>query len=221
MRLKERICNKEAWIRYRDSLRYALHCCVRPFDGFWDLTHEKRGSLAAANTIIVLVLLTNLLQLGFTSFIFMPVNWDDVNLFMTMASFIFPFVVYCIANWCLTTLFDGKGTFKDIWMGTAYAMTPYVLIQLPLIVVSNFVTVEEGAFYTYFGYFSLIWCGLLVMSSVMMIHDFLLGKAFMSIVFSAAGMLIIVFLLVLFFSLISDGFAYFYSIYEETVIRYY
>ena len=213
MSIKEKLTNKEGWIHYRDTLRYALHCCVRPFDGFWDLTHEKRGSIAAANTIIVLVLITNLLKLGFTGFMF-----GIQTIFWTCAAI---FIIYVVANWCLTTLFDGKGRLSDIWMGTAYAMTPYVLIQLPLIVLSNFVTEEEGAFYSYFGYFSFIWCGLLVMASVMMIHDFLLGKAFLSIVFTAVGMLIIVFLLVLFFSLISDGFSYFYSIYQETVFRLY
>jgi hypothetical protein len=221
MSIKEKLTNKDAWMHYRDTLRYALHCCVRPFDGFWDLTHEKRGSMAAANTIVILVLLTNLLKLGFTSFIFLPVNWDNVNMVLQIAQFLVPFVIYVIANWCLTTLFDGKGRLGDIWMGTAYAMTPYVIIQLPLIVLSNFVTEEEGAFYTYFGYFSFIWCGLLVMASVMMIHDFMLGKAFLAILFSAVGMIVIVFLLVLFFSLISDGFSYFYSIYQETVFRLY
>ena len=177
--------------------------------------------MAAANTIVILVLITNLLKLGFTSFIFNPVNWDTVNFILMIAQFIVPFAIYVVANWCLTTLFDGKGRLGDIWMGTAYAMTPYVIIQIPLIILSNFVTEEEGAFYTYFGYFSFIWCGLLIMASVMMIHDFLLGKAFLAIFFSAIGMLIIVFLLVLFFSLISDGFSYFYSIYQETVFRLY
>ena len=221
MKIKERLTNKDAWIRYRDSLRYALHCIVRPFDGFWDLTHEKRGSMAAANTIVILVLLTNLIKLGATSFVFNPVNWDNVNLILEIATFLVPFIVYVVANWCLTTLFDGKGTLKDIWMGTAYAMTPYVIIQLILIPMSNVVTEEEGAFYTVFSNFSMIWCGLLIIASVMMIHDFMLGRAFLSLIFSAVGMLIIVFLLVLFFSLISDGFSYFYSIYKETIFRMY
>ena len=106
-------------------------------------------------------------------------------------------------------------------MGPAYALTPDILIQLPLVVLSNFVTEEEGAFYLYFGYFSFVWCGFLIVASVMMIHDFLLGKAFLSLVFSGVGMLVIVFLLVLFFSLISDGFAYFYSLYKEIVYRFY
>lgn len=221
MSIKDRVLDGDKWRAYGKSLRYALHCIVRPFDGFWDLTHEKRGSMAAANTIIVLVLLTNILKLGFTSFVFYPVNWDDVNLLMEIMTFLLPFVVYVVANWCLTTLFEGKGTLKDIYMGTAYAMTPYVLIQLPLIVLSNVVTEEEGAFYIYFGYFSLIWSGFLIVASVMMIHDFLLGKAMGSLVFSLVGMLVIVFLLVLFFSLISDGFSYFYSLYKEIVYRFY
>ena len=221
MSMKERILNKENWISYGHSLRYALHCIVRPFDAFWDLTHEKRGSMAAANTIVVVLLLTNMLRLGFTSFLFYPVNWRTVNLLMEIMSFLLPFVVYIVANWCLTTLFDGKGTLRDIYMGTAYAMTPYILIQLPLIVLSNVVTEEEGAFYEYFGVFSLVWCGLLIVASVMMIHDFLLGKALGLLIFSAVGMLVIIFLLVLFFSLISDGFSYFYSLYKEIIYRFY
>ncbi len=221
MSMKERICNKDAWIRYRDTLRYSLHCIVRPFDGFWDLTHEKRGSMAAANTIIVLVLLINLIKLGATSFIIDPVNWDEVNLILEMATFLVPFIVYVVANWCLTTLFDGKGTLKDIWMGTSYAMTPYVIIQIFLVPLSNVITEEESTFYNVFNVFSLVWCALLVIASVMMIHDFMLGKTFLSLIFTAVGMLVIIFLLVLFFSLISDGFSYFYSIYKETVYRMY
>ena len=221
MSIKQRILDKEGWAAYRKSLRYSLHCIVRPFDGFWDLTHEKRGSMAAANTLVVLVLFTNLVRLAGTSFVFSPVNWNEVNILMEIMSFLLPFVVYCVANWCLTTLFEGKGTLKDIYIGTAYAMTPYILIQLPLVVLSNFVTEEEGAFYTYFCYFSFIWCAFLIIASVMMIHDFLVGKAFLALIFTIVGMLVIVFLLLLFFSLISDGFAYFYSLYKEIIFRFY
>ena len=43
----------KAWLsRYGQSLRYALHVITHPFDGFWDLIHEKKGSIAAANTFL-------------------------------------------------------------------------------------------------------------------------------------------------------------------------
>ena len=54
-------------------------------------------------------------------------------------------------------------------MGTAYALTPYVLIQIPLIIMSNFVTVEEGSFYTVFDSISLMWCAILIFMAMMML----------------------------------------------------
>ncbi len=221
MKIKDRILDKERWKNLGRSLRYSLHCLTSPFDAFWDLTHEKRGSVGAATVILIMTLITNILKAKYTSFQFYIVDWNYYNVFMDMGMVLLPFFIYIIGNWCLTTLFEGKGTIRDIYMGTGYALTPYVLIQLPMIVISNFVTIEEGAFYSYFGSFSLIWCGFLILASVMMIHDFSLGKAMLSLIFSIVAMLVIIFLIILFFSLISDCFAYFYSIYKEAVFRFY
>ena len=50
--------NRKAWWkRYRESLRYSLYVITHPFDGFWDLNREKKGSMAAAHTIFILFLL--------------------------------------------------------------------------------------------------------------------------------------------------------------------
>ena len=37
---------------YWKELLYAFHVMLHPFDGFWDLKHEKRGSVRAASTIL-------------------------------------------------------------------------------------------------------------------------------------------------------------------------
>ena len=65
--------NKEKYSRYFGSLKYALYVITHPLDGFWDLTHEKRGSIAAANTIVILTVLARIMSLQFTSFLFMQV----------------------------------------------------------------------------------------------------------------------------------------------------
>lgn len=223
MSIKDRVLDREKWSHFGKTLKYDLHCMTSPFDGFWDLTHEKRGSLLAGTFILVVVLIINILKLRFTSFVVRKaaVDWNYVNMLMEVATVLLPFFVYCIGNWCLTTLFDGKGRISDIYMGTCYALGPYVLIQIPIMILSNFVTVEESAFYGYFDAFSLIWCAFLIIASVMQIHDFGFGKAILSLIFSIVAMLVIIFLLVLFFSLISDCVAYFVSIYKEAVFRFY
>ncbi len=206
---------------FLSTLRYALHVIVHPFDGFWDLTRERRGSIQAANFIVFMVMLTRILQLQYTSFLFLRVNWARVNVFTECLSILLPIGIFCLANWSLTTLFEGKGRMRDIYMGTAYALTPFVLIQLPLILLSNFVTVEEGSFYSVLSGISMLWCGLLLVCAMMMIHDYSLGKTLAFMVMSLFGMLVIIFVTLMFFSLISDGVAYVVSLYKELSFRLY
>ena len=134
---------KETWKRYLASLKFALYCITHPFDGFWDLTHEKRGTYAAANTILILTLIARVAKLRYTSFLFLTVYWEGINIFLYLASVLFPLLLWVVGNWALTTLFDGKGKLGQVYMGTCYALTPYPLMQFPLMIFSNFVTVDE------------------------------------------------------------------------------
>ena len=68
------------WKRYRDSLRYSLYVMTHPFDGFWDLIHEKRGTIAAANTFLFLFLLTRVLKLMLTIFQFIMAPIQHLNI---------------------------------------------------------------------------------------------------------------------------------------------
>ena len=220
-RTRSRLKDPAWWSRYAASLQYALYVVVHPFDGFWDLTHEKRGTLAAANTIIALVLITRILKLEFTSFQFITVNWEYVNVFEQWLSILIPLLIWCAANWGLTTLFDGKGTLKDIYIAMGYAFTPYLLLQVPMIFVSNVITFKEGVFWMVLNVLTFIWAAYLVIVAMMEIHDYTIGKTLLFVFVSLFGMMVIIFLLLLFLSLITDGVGYFVSLYREIVFRLY
>lgn len=205
--------------RYKETLLYAKYVIFHPFDGFWDLVHEKRGSLAAANTFVVLFLLTYVLKLMYTSFQFISAPIQYINIYERWASLLLPFLILCVSNWSLSTLFDGKGRFKDIYMAMCYALVPYILIQLPLILVSNILAFDEGSFYTVLMSVSEIWCLFLAFVGLMEVHDYGPGKTLISIVATVFGAMVIVFLLLVFFSLLSDAFGYFASMYREIVFR--
>ena len=189
--------------RYKETIKYAKYVMFHPFDGFWDLVHEKRGSLAAAHTFVILFLVTYVLKLMYTSFQFITAPIQYINIYERWASLLLPFLILCIANWSLSTLFDGKGHFKDIYMAMAYALVPYIIIQLPLILMS----------------LSMIWCLFLAFVGLMEVHDYGPGKTLIFIVATIFGALVILFLLLVFFSLLSDAFGYFASLYREIVFR--
>ncbi len=204
---------------YWKTLKYAFYVIIHPFDGFWDLTHEKRGSLAAANTITILTVLIHLWDKRFTNFMLNNTRWTEFNVLMNILGILVPLFIGVLANWCITTLMDGKGRFLEIYMGLSYALTPYVIIGGPMILLSQVVTKEEGVFYTYFNAFALIWCGFLILCAILMIHDYSLMKGLLAVIFTVVGMAVIMFVVLLFFSLISDAIMYFVSIYKEISFR--
>lgn len=210
---------KAWWARYRDSLRYALHVITHPFDGFWDLIHEKRGTLAAAHTFLFLFLLVRILKLILTSFQFINAPIQYLNILEQAASLALPFLVLCIANWAMTTLFEGKGRFRDIYMAMCYALVPYILIQLPMVIISNGLTFEEGSIFSVMLTVSVIWCAFLVFIGLMQVHDYGPGKTMIFIIVTIVGAMVIIFLVLTFFSLLSDAIAYFVSLYREIVYR--
>ena len=209
----------EGWRRYIATLKYGTYIIFHPFDGFWDMVHEQRGSLPAAHTWLFLFLLTYVMRLMLTNFQFITAPLQYINIYEQCGSLLLPFLILCLSNWALSTLFDGKGRFKDIYMAMCYALVPYILIQLPMVLVSNMLTAEEGSLYAVLVNFSLIWCAFLAFVGLMEIHDYGPGKTFIFIIVTIFGAAVIIFLLLVFFSLLSDAFSYFVSIYREIVYR--
>ncbi len=212
---------REKWDKYVSSMKYAKYVLFHPFDGFWDLTHEKRGSVGAATTYLALYLITMVMQLMFTNFQFINAPLQYINIFEQMASNLLPFLILCLSNWSMTTLFDGKGRFSDIYVAMCYALVPYTLIQLPLVFISNIITFDEAAFYTVLSSFSGIWCIFLIFVGLMQVHDYGPGKTLIFLVVTVVGALIIIFLLLVFFSLLGDAASYFISLYREIAFRLY
>ncbi len=203
------------------SLKYSLYVVFHPLAGFWDLTHEKRGSLAAANILVALVLAVRLIRLRFTGFMFLDIYWPNVSIWTEVLQILAPLLLFVVANWGITTLFDGKGSLKEVYMGVAYALTPYILLQIPMVILSNFVTADEGVFYTLLNAISLLWCGALILSALMKIHDYTLGQTVLSTIASIVGMLAIALLCLIFFSMFSEAIGYFSSLIQEIRIRIY
>jgi hypothetical protein len=207
------------WEHVGKTLKYSLYTSTHPLDGFWDLTHEKRGSFAAANIIVAASVIIEVLRMTLTSFQFVRVNMENFNAVIVFMRILLPVFLWTLANWSLTTLMDGRGKMGEIYMAVAYALAPSVIINAVMIVLSQVLTFDESAVYWFFSGLSIGWTALLIIAGMMMVHDYSLVKTFLSSFLTVIGMGIIVFIFVIFFSLISDSIAYFVSLYKEILFR--
>jgi hypothetical protein len=191
----------------------------RPLDGFWDLVHEKRGSLSAANTIVIVFILVQILYLTQSSFMWININMESFSSLFVVMHIMLPMLLFSVANWCLTTLFDGKGRISDIYMGYAYAMVPQLIVRAALTGLSHIVTYDEIMILVVLFYISEGWFYLLILCAMMQIHDYSFSKAILTTFVSLAAMGIMVFIFLMFFAVVSDGIAYFYSLGQEALFR--
>ena len=104
------------WRDVTSDLAYAAHVSIHPFEGFWSLKYEKRGSMPAAIVILSLTIAVYLMACQYTGFIFNGRNLNDLNVYTEVLTILVPFFLWTGVNWALTTLMDGKGTAKDIFI---------------------------------------------------------------------------------------------------------
>ena len=81
------------------QLRYSTHVMFHPFDGFWDLKHEHRGSVKAAMVLLAMLVLNSIIKTQFTGFLYNP-YYDGVslNVFSELTSVVGTFFLWCISN---------------------------------------------------------------------------------------------------------------------------
>lgn len=187
---------------FGQELIYGFYVIFHPFDGFYDLKHEHRGSVRASLVFIAVAVLTFFYQGVGQGYVLNPTG--KVTTIMTqLISVAVPLILFVLANWCLTTLFDGEGSFKDIFIATSYSLLPLPLLIIPTTIASNWVSSSEASIITFIGTVAFIWVGILLFFGTMVTHDYSMFKNFIIIFFTIVAMAVIVFIVLLFSMLLS------------------
>ena len=187
-----------------DGLWYSFYVIFHPFKGFWDLKKEKKGNLRSAVALVMALILVFICRRQFTGYLFNNTVASEMNVLSEISSVVLVFLLWCVSNWCITTLVDGEGSLQDIIITTAYALTPLILINIPLILLSNVMVLDEAAFYTLFDTISMVWFGFLLLIGILTVHQFSMGKTIVTIGIALLGMVVIVFIVILLFALIQQ-----------------
>ncbi len=203
------------------DLLYTFHVATHPLDGFWDLKHEKRGKTYIAILMIVLYVITSILDKQFDNYYFNAdrVFPENINIIGTFVKVALVVIIWVASNWGLTTLFDGEGSMKDILLYTGYSMLPIVLSQILLLPLTNILTSNEATIVSLVTYIGIGWTAILLYTGTMTTHQYSGGKTFLTLIVILLGMVVIVFLGMMFFFLVQEIWNFGYTIYRELELR--
>lgn len=201
----------------KDHMLYSFHVIFHPFDGFWDIVHEQRGSAKAATVLLVLAALSIIIREMITGFIFGGTG--EVNVGATLLVMAGVVLLFCLANWCLTSLSDGKGTMRDIYIVIGYSVTPLVLLSILIGLLTNALSSEEAGFVAVLTAVAYIWTGLLLFFGILTVHQYTLGQNLLSVLCTLVGMIIILFIGFLLYNLFGRIIAFVGNIITEISLR--
>lgn len=202
-----------------EELLYSFHLMFHPFDGFWDLKHEKRGSLRAAIVILLLVMCADIFKTMVGGYAFIPSDFRVIDLQDTLLKILIPFILWVCANWGLTTLMDGEGSFKAIFIATAYSLMPIVIINIPVTIFSNFIVLQELQFMTFFISLSYVWAFGLIFFGILVTNAYDITKNMITSLFSIVGMGFIAFISVLFINILQKIITFGTTLINEITFR--
>ncbi len=203
----------------KEKVKYIKHCVFHPFDGFYEAKNRGKGSMVLTAILIAVFCLVECLRRQYTGFILNTVNIAKINTVTIFISYLSVILIAGVSNWTVTTLFEGKGKLKDIYLVIAYSLVPTIIARLLVIFVSNFVIEEEVPILQVIVYFGWVWTAFLIVTGLCTIHEYGLAKNLVTLLATVVAAAIILFLFVLFISLIEQMISFVRTFVKEWLRR--
>ena len=133
-------------------------------------------------TLVALLLAMWFVQLRYYLFVYGPVASYRNNRRPTVREaeppvsvvvlFVVPAFLWVAGNFLVSAINEGEGSLANVYMATAYSLTPYIVIG-PLVIVSTYVlTLNEAVIVHYLWAIALLWSAGLLCMSVREIHGY-------------------------------------------------
>ena len=202
-----------------DKWKYAFYTVSHPVDGYYEIRHRERGSVPVAVILVIIFSVCFSINRMSASFIVNDIDKRTVNSLKELIAVLLLFLLLCVSNWSITCLMEGEGRLKDIAIAIGYALIPVTVCYAIGTIFSQFVTVDEGAFYYMIIDIGIAYSCFMLLVGIMTIHNFTLGKTLITLFLTLIALLIIIFIILLLFDLVNQVYNFLHSIYQELVFR--
>ena len=203
-------------MRSTKELWYILR---HPVSGFEDIKYKKSGSVCLSTLISLLWFVASIVQNQYTSAWFNSNNTNQTNIFFIFIATTVMFLFFTVSNWSICTLFNGEGTFRQIYIVTGYALVPYIISIFVNTFCSHLFCIQENMFLQFISIVGTLYSLFLLSVGMMQIHQYRFVQMIIAVIISVVGIFLILLLCFLMIMLIREIFAFFQSIFDEILMR--
>lgn len=199
--------------------RFPVRVLGHPFKAFDEMRNANAGSLGFCLFVLLLSCVLNVLEYVYTGFL---TNSNDIYRISTLYLMLvtaFPVLLFVTGNWSVTTLMSGKGRYVDIFMAMMYALYPYCLLRIVSLVLSNVLLLDEMSIVSALNGIGIALFVFYLFVGLVVIHDYSFSQGVGMVLLTLFAILVIVFILMLGFSLFADVWDFFRTIWRELQLK--
>lgn len=214
---------KNFWAKVRKGWKFFVEEYIKfpafiirhPIKGFEEFKNEKRAKWGPAIFFAVMVIIINILDFQYVSIEIRDRDLKNLKFFAQIMFIVGPILLYTFASWGCTTILDGKGKLKEIFLMTCYSLFPLMWCSGIGLILSNILTGTELAIYRLIIALGYILMAYMIFVGMIVIHEFGVAKTFFAIILTLVAAIIIVFVILLMYELFQKMYGFIYSLINE------
>lgn len=201
------------------KLKLCLRVPFHPFDSFDELKYKKMGSVKIAAGITVLFYVAAVLNVIAVGFLYTNTLLRNYNSLYTLGSTAGLLILWSVCNWLVCSMFEGKGNLKEVYVGTSYALVPWIIFQFIKVILTHFIPLSTSGLITGIETVLLILTFFLITVAMIKIHEYDFFKFILTGIVTIFFMILVVFIIFLCAILIMQFATFIGSVYEEVAYR--
>lgn len=201
------------------TIRMMGHVLWHPFDFFDDLQEPGRAKWFHPALFVLLACVAKMLSIVLTGYAFQTWEPYEISWVQEWVWLIVPWFSWCVANWAVSTILEGEGKFKEIIVGSSFALVPYILFIVPITLLTHVIGIDENSIYVVLNIGIFLWVAWLILVKVRVLHDFEIGKTIWIVVLTLLGIAIIWFIGILLYGLANQFIQFVLDLGKELKLR--
>lgn len=198
---------------------YMFHFVKHPFDAVYGVKYEKRSSIISATLVLLLFFFIYIAGLVYTGFIFNNIILEETILIKEALKVVIPILIFIIANYLMSSLMEGEGTFKTTFINIIGCLMPIIVLYPLMILLSNVLTLNESFIYSFGLFIIYAWSLFLLFFNVKDTHNYSVSQTIVNIFLSLVFMVIIIIILLMVYLMISQVTNFITDIVKEVILN--
>ena len=189
--------NKDKKMGIGQGIMYSFYTILHPIDTLEGIRYNrKRINMAVPFILFIVAYIVRMAYLYIVHFPLASIELADVNpVFEAVKLWIVP-ISWIPASFMATSISGGESKFAEITFTSALSLTPFIVINVPLMFLSNILSKTQRSWYGVFSTLAYIGLFLILFMAMMILNNYTLKKT-IGMMFVSAFMMLVIWLVLL------------------------